>query len=232
MPKPMRRPKTKALAPTVVGAKEKETEKRDIYPVFKNGRIEHFDVKTGEKVNSSVLVKAHIEAYNQTKVDLLLASVACATPFRQALKDAKISYSSYLMWRKHNPDLEANVKKAKSLRAEAITEEMYEHDMVPIMSTNIGNLDMAEASIYEKKLKVLKAKQSVFKSFRSIEGEYVEMNKNNHNVNVAAAVKIEIPEKVVKLVEQNFRPSLKGERVILPSPSDDIIELETELREE
>lgn len=208
-----------------------EEEKQTLYPVFKNGMIRYYNEKTGEVVKTGKFRSSELEIYNEDKVNVLLQHISNAIPFKEALNLSGITYSTYLFWRKNTPDLESRIKKARALRAEALTEGMFEDDILPMMSKKIHDINLAEASVYEKRLKLMKTKQSVFKAYRDIEGDYVDTQKTGTNVNVAAAIKIEIPDKVVNMVEDNFRPFVKGERLHLAAPSDEVVEFETELKE-
>lgn len=212
--------------------KKPEKEERKLYPVYADGQFNYYDQETGELVERKEVTSFTLEKFNEEKFDVFLDAISTGLGLRQSLKDAGIKYASYLLWRKNIPDLKTRISEARSIRSEAVVEEMYTGELSPLMQENVYKKDLTDLALYDRRVKTLRGKQAMFKAFRAMEGISINELNQTSQLNVNTAIKIEVPTKAVELIEQNFRPSLHGEKMRLPSPSPVVVEFEDDLRKQ
>lgn len=212
-PKITRR-KTAEVLPPVSGENRKGN---DLVSVLTDdNRIALYDEKTGVFVRYADQKVTPYSPYNMEKANSFIEHMAAGIPLKRSLKEAGVSYTSYLHWMRKEESFRGMVNTARENRSLLMHEDFYEKDMASLgrLTSDIESLTEDEINTISKRLGLVKQKQKILKEFQEVDapnrfGKSVT-TKEAHS-QVALKIDIDIPDGIKRLVDDRFRPSLNEE---------------------
>ena len=190
-----------------------------------DGKVRKYNVATGEAIDEVKLKTFPIEVFNEDKANIFFYILSQGTSFKKALRDSKISYKSFVYWRKTNLEFGNLVDKAREMRSEMLHEEFYSSN-IELLLTEVDDLKNKEGeslSLTEVKsrIDILEKRQRILSKFKEEDAPTrfgVKYSKQSNRVEGSFSFEATVPEKVLELIEENFTPILNEEgEIVLPN---------------
>ena len=138
-----------------------------------NGVLQRYNKETGELLCSESQVNSvgpKYEVYNKEKADIFFQCLSSGVPLKQSLLKARISYTTYLQWRKSITVFTGLVEAARSARSEHTHEEFYEKEIVPLNNEDISDInDDDRLNFVTRKHKAVMQKQNILSNFQKLD---------------------------------------------------------------
>ena len=221
--------KLKPSTPVEVIEPEQEEEKSaKLFPILNpvTGEVEYHNEETGEKVDTKLHAEEALEPFNKEKFDLFLNLISSGKDLKSSLKLAKISYSSYLLWKRENTTLNILVQEARDNRADVVHEQFFVDEIVPISKKSVANMSHTDMSLEERKLKLISKKQSILSVHKKEEAPTrygVNFKKEEVQQSQAFSLNLAIPDKLSQSLIDTFTPKQGSDGTLRLDGGDDKI---------